>query len=114
MNDMTTINPLDRALHTLETVLEDAADKRARAEAMDERRKQVRSALVVKYRGDGKGIGEAEHFAIADPAYLAAANEWEAANYEYRRADAKAEAKRLSFDAWRTANATERAKMNMR
>lgn len=105
---------IDMALDSLETALADAADARATSEAADERRKQVKAALVVKYRRDGKGIGEAGEFAMADPVYVEAANAWEDANYAYRRTDAKAEAKKLRFEAWRTANATERAKMNLR
>lgn len=105
---------LDEALDALETALELAGEARAKVEALDERRKQILAAMVVKHRGDGKGIGEAEHFARADETYKLAAAEWETANYDYRRTDAKAEGKRLRFEAWRTMNATERAKMNLR
>lgn len=105
---------MDLALDRLEDALEQAAEARANAEALDERRKQVLATMVVKYRGDGKGIGEAEHFARADETYKAAAAAWELANFDFRKADAKAEGKRLRFEAWRTANATERAKMNLR
>lgn len=104
----------DLALDRLEEALEAAAEARARVEALDERRKQILAAMVVKHRGDGKGIGEAEHFARADDTYKLAAAEWETANYDYRRTDAKAEGKRLRFEAWRSLNATERAKMNLR
>jgi hypothetical protein len=105
---------LDLALDNLETALEAAAEARATVEALDERRKQIRAAMFVKYRGEGKAIGEADNLALADPAYKLAAGEWEVANYDYRRSDAKAEGKRLRFEAWRTMNATERAKMNLR
>jgi hypothetical protein len=104
----------DMALDSLETALEQAAEARGRAEAMEERRKQILAAMVVKHRGSGKGIGEAEHFARADETYKLAAAAWETANYDFRRADAKAEGKRLRFEAWRSLNATERAKMNLR
>ena len=104
----------DMALDRLEESLEKAAEARANAEALDERRKQVLATMVVKHRGVGKGIGEAEHFARADETYKAAAAAWELANFDYRRLDAKAEGKRLRFDAWRSMNATERAKMNLR
>ncbi len=105
---------LDEALEALESALENAANARAKVEALDERRKQILAAMVVKHRGDGKGIGEAEHFARADETYKLAAADWEVANYDYRRTDARAEGKRLRFEAWRTMNATERAKMNLR
>jgi len=105
---------LERSIASLETALEDAADARAKVEALEERRKQVLATMVVKYRADGKGIGECEHFARADPTYIAAASEWELANYDYRRTDSMAESKRLRFDAWRTNQSTERAKMQLR
>jgi hypothetical protein len=105
---------LDMALDRLEEALEGAAGARAHVEALDERRKQILAAMVVKHRGAGKGIGEAEHFARADETYKLAAAAWETANYDYRKTDAQAEGKRLRFEAWRTMNATERAKMNLR
>lgn len=108
------MSDLDRAIEALETTLETAAEARAKAEAMDERRRQVLAAMVVKHRGEGKGIGEAEHFARADETYKLAASEWEIANYDYRRTDAKAEGKRIRFEAFRTRAATERAKMQLR
>lgn len=105
---------LESHIHELETALESSADAKATAEEQQERMKQVYSTLVVHYRGDGKGVAEAEHFAKASEEYRAAADKWIVANYEFRRTDAKAEAMRLRFEAWRTANATERAKMNLR
>jgi hypothetical protein len=105
---------LESHIHALETALEHAAEARATAEEQAERMKQVFSALVVHHRGEGKGLGEAEHQARASDEYRAASDKWVVANYEYRRTDAKAESMRLRFEAWRTANATERAKMNLR
>ncbi|WP_299327572.1 hypothetical protein [Parasphingopyxis sp.] len=105
---------LDRAIADMEELLVEAGNARAKAEAMDERRKQVRSTMFVKYRGDGLAIGEAEHRAQADEAYKTAAAEWELANYDYRKTEARAVAKRLAFEAWRTEQSTERARMNLR
>ena len=105
---------LEAHIHELETALEGAADARATAEEQQERLKQTFSALVVHYRGEGKGVAEAEHFARSSEEYRAASDKWIVANYEYRRTDAKAEGKRQRFEAWRTINATERAKMNLR
>lgn len=105
---------LESHIHALETALENAAEARATAEEQAERMKQIFSALVVHHRGEGKGIAEAEHNARASEEYKAASDKWVVANYEYRRTDAKAEAMRLRFEAWRTSNATERAKMNLR
>lgn len=105
---------LENHIHELETALERAAEAKAKAEEQQERMKQTFSTLVVHYRGDGKGVAEAEHFAKASDQYRGAADAWVLANYDYRRTDAKAEAMRLRFEAWRTSNATERAKMNLR
>ena len=105
---------LERALDALETALEAAGEARANAEALDERRRQVRAALIVKYRGQGKAVGEAAEFAMADPIYIEASDAWAEANYLYRRTDAKAEGKRARWETWRTQSATERAKMSLR
>lgn len=113
-NALTEDERLEQALEALESALDAAADARASAEALDERRRQVRAALIVKYRGAGKAVGEAGEFAMADPVYQEAANLWEDANYAYRRTDAKAEGKRAAWDTWRTKSATERAKMQLR
>ena len=105
---------LEQAIAGLETALEEAAEARAETEEYAERMKQVFSILVVHYRSEGKAIGESEHQARASAKYKEAADKWVLANYEYRKTDAVAEGKRLRFEAWRTANATERAKMNLR
>jgi hypothetical protein len=105
---------LERSIDALEESLAAAAEARGEAEECAERMKQVFSVLVVHYRNEGKGIGECEHQARASTKYKEAADKWVLANYEYRKTDAIAEAKRLRFEAWRTANATERAKMNLR
>jgi hypothetical protein len=52
--------------------------------------------------------------AEADPVYEAACVDWELAAYDAEALRAQAEAKRMKFDAWRTANATERARMSLR
>lgn len=52
--------------------------------------------------------------AEADPVYELACTDWENAALEAETLRAQAEAKRMRFDAWRTANATERAKMQLR
>lgn len=105
---------LERSIAGLEEALQAAGEARAETEEYAERMKQVFSVLVVHYKGQGCGVGEAEHQARASPKYKEIADKWVLANYEYRKTDATAEAKRLRFEAWRTANATERAKMNLR
>lgn len=105
---------IDRSVDEAERLFVDAGQARVKAEAMDLRRKRVRATLFVKYKGDGNAIGASEQMAEADPVYELACNDWEAAAMEAETLRAQAEAKRMRFEAWRTANATERAKMNLR
>jgi len=105
---------IDRAVADAEALFVKAGRAKVQAEAMDERRKRVRATLFVKYRGDGKGSAESTEFALADPVYEAACTDRDMAAFDAEELRAKAEAKRMSFEAWRTANATERAKMNLR
>lgn len=105
---------LERALQGLSDKLETAAEMKANAEAAEERKKQILSAMVVHYRGEGMGVGEAEHQARASKPYKDASEEWIAANFDYRKADAKADSARLRFEAWRTASSNKRAEMNLR
>lgn len=114
MNAIARPDRLEESIELLETALEAAAEARAETEEYAERMKQVYSVLVVHYRGEGKSIAESEHQARASAKYKEIADKWVLANYEFRKTDAIAEAKRLRFEAWRTANATERAKMNLR
>lgn len=115
---MNAIMPLEEkleiALQALAGKLEHAAEMKAQAEASDERKKQILSAMVVHYRGEGMGIGEAEHQARASKPYKDASEEWIAANFDHRKADAIADAARLKFEAWRTASSNKRAEMNLR
>jgi acyl-CoA reductase-like NAD-dependent aldehyde dehydrogenase len=76
--------------------------------------KQKRAVLFVKYKSGGESASTAEQMARADPVYAEASAEWMAANFKHRRLDAAAEARRLSFEAWRTLNANKRAEMNLR
>jgi hypothetical protein len=52
--------------------------------------------------------------AEADPVYELACADWESAAMDAETLRAQAEAKRMRFEAWRTANATRRAQMNLR
>lgn len=108
------MSDIDRAIAEAEELFVAAGRAKVKAEAMDERRKRVRAVLFTKYRGDGKGSGESEQYAIADPAYEAACTDAELASYDAEELRAKAEAKRLKFDAWRTRESTKRAQMNLR
>jgi hypothetical protein len=105
---------IDRAVSEAEALFVKAGRAKVHAEAMDERRKRVRATLFVKYRGDGKGSAESTEFALADPVYEAACTDRDIAAFDAEELRGQAEAKRMGFEAWRTANATERAKMNLR
>lgn len=105
---------INRAVDDAERLFVAAGQAKVKAEAMDLRRKRVRAVLFVRYKGDGNPAGASEQMAEADPVYELACADWETAAMESETLKAQAEAKRMRFDAWRTANATERAKMNLR
>lgn len=107
-------NALDRAIDEAERLFVSAGQAKVKAEAMDLRRKRVRATLFVKYKADGNPAGASEQMAEADPVYELACADWEASALEAETLRAQAEAKRMKFDAWRTANATARAQMNLR
>lgn len=111
MNAMTNI---DRAIDDAETLFVQAGQAKVKAESQDLRRKRVRATLFVKYKGAGNAAGASEQMAEADPVYELACADWEAAALEAETLRAQAEAKRMKFEAWRTANATARAQMNLR
>lgn len=105
---------IDRAIEETERLFVEAGQAKVRAEGLDERRKRVRAALFVKYRAEGKGSAESTEFAMADPVYEMACIDRDTASMEAETLRAQAEAKRMKFEAWRTANATKRAQMNLR
>jgi hypothetical protein len=109
-----TENDLDRAIAKAEELFIKAGRAKISAESMDLRRKRVRATLFVKYKADGNPAGASEQMAEADPAYELACADWELAAMDAETLRAQAEAKRMKFDAWRTANATARAQMNLR
>lgn len=105
---------IDKAIADAEKLFIEAGQAKVKAEAMDERRKRIRAALFVEYRGKGKGSAESEQFATADARYEAACNDRDLAAFDAEELRAKAEAKRMKFESWRTMNATKRAQMNLR
>lgn len=113
-NPVVSNDGLDRAIDDAERLFVEAGQAKVRAEAMDLRRKRVRAALFVKYKADGNAAGASEQMAEADPVYELACADWENAALESETLRARAEAKRMRFDAWRTASATQRAQMNLR
>jgi hypothetical protein len=73
---------MDVAIHEAEELFVRAGKAKIAAEAADLRRKRVRATLFVKYKGQGKGAGESEQMAEADPVYEAACVDWELAAYD--------------------------------
>lgn len=116
MNAMTPINAggIERAIDEAERLFIEAGQAKVRAEEMDMRRKSVRAAMFVKHKAEVKSAAEASELAECDPVYELAKQDYFAAAMEAETLKARAEAKRIRFEAWRTANATERAKMNLR
>lgn len=107
-------NALDRAIEEAERLFIAAGKAKVQAEMMDLRRKRVRATLFVKYKADGNSASAAEQLAEADPVYDLACTDWGNAALYFETLRAQAEGKRMKFEAWRTANATERARMNLR
>lgn len=105
---------IDRSIADAEELFIKAGQAKVKAEAMDLRRKRVRATLFVKYKSAGNPVGASEQMAEADPVYELACTDWETAALDAETLRAQAEAKRMKFEAWRTANATARAQMNLR
>ncbi len=103
----------ERSIADAERLFEQAAEARAEAENAAERKKQVEALMFIKHKDAGCSAADADKRAITEPAYLAAADDWMSANITWRRFDGKARGKELRFEAWRTMNATERAKMRL-
>lgn len=107
-------NNIERAIAEAEELFVAAGQAKVRAEGLDLRRKRVRAAMFVKYKGAGHAVGTSEQMAEADPVYELACVDWETAALESETLRARAEAKRLRFEAWRTQAATARAQMSLR
>ena len=113
-NPVVSNDNLDRAIDDAERLFVSAGRAKIAAEAMDLRRKRVRATLCVKYKADGNAQGMSETMAEADPVYELACADWENAALEAETLRARAEAKRMKFEAWRTSAATARAQMSLR
>ena len=94
-----------------ETLFIDAGKAKARAGALDEKRKRIKSTLYVQYRNLGKSQADSEHLALHDLRYQDIVDECEEANMRSEVLRAKAEAVRMQFEAWRTVEASSRAAM---
>jgi hypothetical protein len=116
MNAVTTEqgSMIERAIHEAEELFVSAGQAKVRAEQLDYRRKSVRASMFIKHKATVKSAAEAAELAECDPVYELAKEDWFAAAMEAETLKARAEGKRMKFEAWRTANATKRAQMNLR
>ena len=105
---------IDHAIDDAERLFIEAGQAKVRAEQLDYRRKSVRAAMFVKHKATVKSAAEAAELAECDPVYELAKQDWFAAAMEAETLKARAEGRRMRFEAWRTANATKRAQMNPR
>lgn len=105
---------IDRAIAEAESLFIDASKAKVKARSADLRRKRIRAAMFIKHKATAKSVAEAQELAECDPTYEMACVELEAAELEAEVLGAKAEAKRMRFEAWRTSAANERAAMNLR
>ena len=90
------------------------ARTRAYQTTTDRLRKQVRAAYVVQHINAGCTLGKAEALALIEPDYIKACKTAEQAEADAGVAAVEYEAARAWFEAWRSLEATERAKMTMR
>ena len=105
---------IDHAIDDAERLFIEAGQAKVRAEQLDYRRKSVRAAMFIKHKASVKSAAEAAELAECDPVYELAKEDWFAAAMEAETLKARAEAKRLRFEAWRTNQSTMRAQMNLR
>ena len=105
---------IENAIDEAERLFIQAGQAKVRAEQLDYRRKSVRAAMFVKHKATVKSAAEAAELAECDPVYELAKHDWFAAAMEAATLHARAEGRRMRFEAWRTANATKRAQMNLR
>lgn len=105
---------IDHAIDDAERLFIEAGQAKVRAEQLDYRRKSVRAAMFVKHKASVKSAAEAAELAECDPVYELAKQDWFAAAMEAETLKARAEGRRLRFEAWRTNQSTMRAQMNLR
>lgn len=114
MNAITVPDHLERSIHDAESLFEQVALSRGEAENAESYLKSIKALQFVKFKDEGCSASEAEQRAIASPEYRHAREDWANKNITWRTLEGKARAKELRFEAWRTASATERAKMQLR
>lgn len=116
MGEVTIPDTLEKSIHDTESLFEQVSIARGEAENAESYLKSLKAIQFLKFKdGDTKmSAAEAEQRALASPEYQAARKDWADKNITWRTLEGKARGKELRFEAWRTANATERAKMNLR
>ncbi len=90
------------------------ARTRAYQSTTDRLRKQVRAKWVVHYINGGATLGKAEHMALLEKEYIETCERAEQAEADAGVAAVEYAAAQAWFDAWRSLEATERAKMSLR
>lgn len=95
----------------LDVALTQAAADKSEADALEERRKCVFSELVNQIGGS---VAKAEHEARAHERYIAMTDEMVSARTKANLSTAKVRGMEARFEAWRTAESTNRAKMQLR
>lgn len=108
------VDNFERRLDDIEQTLEAAGEAKAKAAELEERMKRAYAAVCVHQMDTGKSAAAAEKYARASKPYSDLSDEWIAANYEHERLQAKVKANDHRIEVWRSRNATERAKMNLR
>ena len=111
---MNALANIEHAIDDAERLFVEAGQAKVRAEQLDYRRKSVRAAMFIKHKATVKSAAEAAELAECDPVYELAKEDWFAAAMEAETLKARAEGKRLRFEAWRTRQSTMRAQMNLR
>jgi len=104
----------EERLAEIEATLEKAAEAKARTAELEERMKRAFAAVCIHQMDSGKSAAAAEKYARSSKPYEDLSDQWIAANYESERLQSKVKANDLKIDVWRSLNATERAKMNLR
>lgn len=116
MNAIAIPETLEKSIHEAESLFEQVSIARGEAENAESYLKSVKALQFLRFKdGDDKmSAAEAEQRALASPEFQAARKDWADKNITWRTLEGRARAKELRFEAWRTANATERAKMQLR
>lgn len=101
----------DTFTERLEVALEEAASDKSEADAIEERRKCVFSEMVNQIGGS---VTKAEHEARASEKYLEMTEQMIVARTRANMSAAKVKGMEARLEAWRTAESSRRAEMQLR